>query len=99
MRKQYYFRPSNRGLLAWDVDRLSGGASPLHARVRPLRFLASRGRGLRPRIANLGFDREQHAPRLAALIPWPSMGRGLPASASAASDDAKRRSESSARVC
>ena len=22
MRKQYYFRPSRRGLLAWDVDRL-----------------------------------------------------------------------------
>ncbi len=22
MRKQYYFRPSSRGLLAWDVDRL-----------------------------------------------------------------------------
>ena len=22
MRKQYYFRPSARGLLAWDVDRL-----------------------------------------------------------------------------
>ena len=22
MRKQYYFRPSNRGLLAWDVDHL-----------------------------------------------------------------------------
>jgi hypothetical protein len=22
VRKQYYFRPSNRGLLAWDVDRL-----------------------------------------------------------------------------
>ena len=22
MRKQYYFRPSTRGLLAWDVDRL-----------------------------------------------------------------------------
>ena len=22
MRKQYYFRPSNQGLLAWDVDRL-----------------------------------------------------------------------------
>ena len=22
MRKQYYFRPSPRGLLAWDVDRL-----------------------------------------------------------------------------
>ena len=22
MRKQYYFRQSNRGLLAWDVDRL-----------------------------------------------------------------------------
>jgi len=22
MRKQYYFRPSGRGLLAWDVDRL-----------------------------------------------------------------------------
>jgi hypothetical protein len=22
LRKQYYFRPSSRGLLAWDVDRL-----------------------------------------------------------------------------
>src|SRR6476660_140928 len=22
MRKQYYFRPSERGLMAWDVDRL-----------------------------------------------------------------------------
>jgi hypothetical protein len=22
VRKQYYFRPSSRGLLAWDVDRL-----------------------------------------------------------------------------
>jgi len=22
VRKQYYFKPSNRGLLAWDVDRL-----------------------------------------------------------------------------
>jgi hypothetical protein len=22
MRKQYYFRPSERGVLAWDVDRL-----------------------------------------------------------------------------
>jgi hypothetical protein len=22
LRKQYYFRPSHRGLLAWDVDRL-----------------------------------------------------------------------------
>jgi hypothetical protein len=22
MRKQYYFRPSDRGVLAWDVDRL-----------------------------------------------------------------------------
>ena len=22
MRKQYFFRPSDRGLLAWDVDRL-----------------------------------------------------------------------------
>jgi hypothetical protein len=22
VRKQYYFQPSNRGLLAWDVDRL-----------------------------------------------------------------------------
>lgn len=31
MRKQYYFRPSPRGLLAWDVDRLvalSGNLSP-----------------------------------------------------------------------
>jgi hypothetical protein len=23
MRKQYYFRPSERGLMAWDVDRLA----------------------------------------------------------------------------
>jgi len=22
MRKQYYFRPSSRGILAWDIDRL-----------------------------------------------------------------------------
>ena len=29
MRKQYYFRPSNRGLLAWDVDRLVALSKPL----------------------------------------------------------------------
>ena len=32
MRKQYYFRPSPRGLLAWDVDRLV-----LSARILPVR--------------------------------------------------------------
>jgi hypothetical protein len=29
MRKQYYFRPSERGLLAWDVDRLIERSSRL----------------------------------------------------------------------
>ena len=35
MRKQYYFRPSSRGLLAWDVDRLVRLSSSLpRKRVR-----------------------------------------------------------------
>ena len=35
MRKQYYFRPSARGLLAWDVDRLVQLSSALpRKRVR-----------------------------------------------------------------
>ena len=29
MRKQYYFRPSDRGLLAWDVDNLIAASSRL----------------------------------------------------------------------
>jgi len=29
MRKQYYFRPSAEGLLAWDVDRLIQLSAPL----------------------------------------------------------------------
>ena len=32
MRKQYYFRKSNRGLLAWDVDRLVELSSTLPRR-------------------------------------------------------------------
>jgi hypothetical protein len=36
MRKQYYFRPSNRGLLAWDVDRLVQLSSNLARKHIPL---------------------------------------------------------------
>lgn len=36
MRKQYYFRPSSRGLLAWDVDRLVQLASHLPRKHIPL---------------------------------------------------------------
>lgn len=36
MRKQYYFRPSARGLLAWDVDRLVRVSSHLPRRRIPL---------------------------------------------------------------
>jgi hypothetical protein len=36
MRKQYYFRPSNRGLLAWDVDRLVQLSSSLPRKHIPL---------------------------------------------------------------
>ena len=36
MRKQYYFRPSPRGLLAWDVDRLIRLSSGLPVRAVPL---------------------------------------------------------------
>jgi len=36
MRKQYYFRPSNRGLLAWDVDRLVQLSSNLPRKHVPL---------------------------------------------------------------
>jgi hypothetical protein len=37
MRKQYYFRPSRRGLLAWDVDRLVRLSSALPKKRVPLR--------------------------------------------------------------
>ncbi|HUE84566.1 MAG TPA: hypothetical protein VMO26_00665 [Vicinamibacterales bacterium] len=36
MRKQYYFRPSDRGLLAWDVDRLIQLSSHLPRKLVPL---------------------------------------------------------------
>jgi hypothetical protein len=36
MRKQYYFRPSDRGLLAWDVDRLVRLSSRLPRERVPL---------------------------------------------------------------
>ena len=42
MRKQYYFRPSNRGLLSWDVDRLvqlSSKLSRKHVQLAQLREL------------------------------------------------------------
>jgi hypothetical protein len=36
MRKQYFFRPSDRGVLAWDVDRLIELSSQLPRRAVPL---------------------------------------------------------------
>lgn len=36
MRKQYHLRPSNRGLLAWDVDRLVERAKDLPEQEVPL---------------------------------------------------------------
>ena len=36
MRKQYYFRPSPRGLLAWDVDRLVARTASLPRMRVPL---------------------------------------------------------------
>jgi hypothetical protein len=36
MRKQYHFRPSDRGLLAWDVDRLIALSGQLPRRAVPL---------------------------------------------------------------
>jgi hypothetical protein len=36
VRKQYYFRPSDRGLLAWDVDRLIRLTSQLPRKAVPL---------------------------------------------------------------
>ncbi len=36
MRKQYYFRQSNRGLLAWDVDRLAFLSADLPRKLVPL---------------------------------------------------------------
>ena len=36
MRKQYYFRASSRGLLAWDVDRLVRLTSHFPVRAVPL---------------------------------------------------------------
>ena len=38
------------------------------------RLLRAERERFRPRIANLGFDRKHHAPYLAPLILWPSMG-------------------------
>lgn len=36
MRKQYYFRPSERGVLAWDVDRLIERSDHLPRKRIPL---------------------------------------------------------------
>jgi hypothetical protein len=36
VRKQYYFRQSERGLLAWDVDRLIQLTSQLPGKIVPL---------------------------------------------------------------
>jgi hypothetical protein len=36
MRKQYYFRPSSLGLLAWDVDRLIQLSRAFPVRAVPL---------------------------------------------------------------
>lgn len=36
MRKQYFFRPSPHGLLAWDVDRLVALSAELPRRTVPL---------------------------------------------------------------
>jgi hypothetical protein len=41
MRKQYYFRPSPRGLLAWDVDRLVELSRGLPVRPVPLAEISS----------------------------------------------------------
>jgi hypothetical protein len=40
MRKQYYFRLTDRGLLAWDVDRLVRLSSELPVRSVPLAGMA-----------------------------------------------------------
>lgn len=37
MRKQYYFRPSDRGLLAWDVDKLVELTAEFPRKQIPLR--------------------------------------------------------------
>ena len=42
MRKQYHFRPSEQGLLAWDVDRLvemSAGLTPIEVPLSEIREL------------------------------------------------------------
>src|SRR6266496_610136 len=56
-----------------DEDRIAFGnvLATIH------RLLRAERERLRPRIANLGFDREYHTPHLAPLIPWPSMESGL----------------------
>jgi hypothetical protein len=41
MRKQYYFRASQRGLLAWDVDRLVELSRGLPVRPVPLAEISS----------------------------------------------------------
>ncbi len=40
MRKQYYFRRSDRGLLAWDVDRLVELSADLPTQRVPLTEIA-----------------------------------------------------------
>src|SRR5204863_732591 len=72
-----------------DEDRIAFGdvLATIH------RLLRAERESLRPRIANLGFDREHHTPRLAPLIPWPSMGLGLTRRSSAAARESARDCE------
>jgi len=55
MRKQYHFRPSERGLLAWDVDRLVEASRDLPVIDVPLTEIAELDE-------TFWFDHEQLAP-------------------------------------
>jgi len=55
MRKQYHFRPSERGLLAWDVDRLIEASRGLPAIDVPLNEIAELDE-------TFWFDHERLAP-------------------------------------
>ena len=55
MRKQYHFRPSERGLLAWDVDRLIEASRGLPAIDVPLTEIAELDE-------TFWFDHERLAP-------------------------------------
>ncbi len=59
MRKQYYFRHPNRGLLAWDVDRLvklSGNLPRRNVQLAEIRESLSRRNSVRagPKAHEIG---------------------------------------------